>query len=204
MYIDLAELSPARVYFTLTQTVIPRPVAWVLSDNGDGSHNLAPFSYFTPVCSDPPLILLSLGKKPNGAPKDTRVNIERRRNFVVHIVHRELVEPMVETSRTLPHGESELSRVRLPLTEFAGFPLPRLSDCRVAFACELHALQEVGQAPQALIFGRVRSAYVADAVVHEDPKGRLVVRADAVDPVGRLGGSGYGTLGDVLTIPRPP
>jgi hypothetical protein len=39
---------------------------------------------------------------------------------------------MVETSRTLPHGESELDRIGLRLTEFKGFPLPRLADCRVA------------------------------------------------------------------------
>lgn len=56
MIIDLAKMSTSQVYFSLTQTVIPRPIAWVLSRYADGQYNLAPFSYFNAVCSDPPLV----------------------------------------------------------------------------------------------------------------------------------------------------
>ncbi len=203
MYIDLKGLSPNRIYLTMTQTVIPRPVAWVLSDNGDGGYNLAPYSYFNAVSSDPPLVFISIGKKPDGSYKDTRVNIEERSHFVIHIAHRGLAESMTETSRTLPHGESELERIGLSVTEFEGFPLPRLKDCRVALACELYEIQELGSTPQSLVFGKVRSIYVADEVVSTDDKGRLKVYADKVDPIGRLGASEYVTFGEILTIPRP-
>ena len=203
MYIDLKGLSPNRIYLTMTQTVIPRPVAWVLSDNGDGGYNLAPYSYFNAVSSDPPLVFISIGKKPDGSYKDTRVNIEERSHFVIHIAHRGLAQSMTETSRTLPHGESELERIGLSVTEFEGFPLPRLKDCRVALACELYEIQELGSTPQSLVFGKVRSIYVADGVVSTDDKGRLKVYADKVDPIGRLGASEYVTFGEILTIPRP-
>ena len=79
MEIDLDSLSANGVYHTLTRTVIPRPVAWVLSENAGGDYNLAPFSYFNAICSDPPLIMISVGKKPDGSSKDTRVNITARR-----------------------------------------------------------------------------------------------------------------------------
>jgi len=203
MYIDLEGLSPNRIYLTMTQTVIPRPVAWVLSDNGDGGYNLAPYSYFNAVSSDPPLVFISVGKKPDGSYKDTRVNIEERSHFVVHIAHRGVAVPMTETSRTLPHGESELERIDLSVTEFEGFPLPRLKDCRVALACELYEIQEIGATPQSLVFGKVRSIYVEDEVVSTDDKGRLKVSADKVDPIGRLGASEYVTFGEILSIPRP-
>ena len=203
MYIELEELSPNQIYVTMTQAVIPRPIAWVLSDNGNGGYNLAPYSYFNAICSQPPLIFISVGKKPDGSHKDTRVNIEERHRFVVHIAHRDLAVPMTETSRTLPHGVSELDRVDLGLTEFDGFSLPRLADCRVALACELYEIQEIGLAPQSLIFGKVRSIYVDDGVASTDDKGRLKVQAEKVDPIGRLGASEYVTFGEILSIPRP-
>jgi flavin reductase (DIM6/NTAB) family NADH-FMN oxidoreductase RutF len=203
MYIELARLSPNEVYFAMTQTVIPRPIAWVLSDNGNGSYNLAPFSYFNGICSDPPLIYLSVGKKSDGTHKDTRVNIEARSHFVVHLVHRELGEAMVETSRSLPHGESELDRIALQLTEFKGFSLPRLADCRVAFACKLHQIQEIGATPQSLILGELISIYVEDAAAGKDAKGRPKIHAAKIEPIGRLGGSEYSSFGEIFDIPRP-
>ncbi|NVD35003.1 flavin reductase family protein [Marinobacter lutaoensis] len=204
MQIDLDSLPPLEAYHVLTQTIIPRPVAWVLSQNPAGDYNLAPFSFFTPITSNPPLLMLSIGKKPtDGAPKDTRVNIEQRQWFVVHIAHRELAVPMTETARTLPLGESELARVDLELVPFDGFPLPRLKDCRVALACELYDIQEIGAVPQSLVFGRIRQVFVADPAVTEDDKGRVRFDAACLDPLSRLGGSEYATFGGVIKVPRP-
>jgi len=81
MELDISSLSPNQVYHTLIQSIVPRPIAWVLSENSDKSHNLAPFSYFTAVSSDPALLMFSLGKRPdNNARKDTLVNITERLN----------------------------------------------------------------------------------------------------------------------------
>lgn len=204
MFIDFEGMNPTDAYHTLTQTVIPRPVAWVLSENPQGDYNLAPFSFFTPITSNPPLLMFSVGRKPtDNAFKDTRVNIEERRDFVVHIAHRELAGAMTETSRTLPHGESELANLGLELTELEGSRLPRLKDCHVALACELYDIKEIGAAPQSLVFGRIKGVYVSDDAVHHDDKNRLKIDGSKIDPVGRLGGSEYVTFGDVLKIPRP-
>lgn len=203
MYLDLTRLSPKQVYVHMLQTLIPRPIAWVLSENADGGFNLAPFSYFNAVCSDPPLLMLSVGRKPDGSPKDTRVNIEQRSHFVIHIAHRELAEPLTRSSASLPAGESELTLLGLPTRPFEGFALPRLADCRVAYACERFEIREIGATPQALILGLIKQIYIDDGVVQTDPQGRLKVASERVDPLGRLGPDQYVTFGEILRIPRP-
>lgn len=203
MYFDFAEFSPNQAYFTMTQTLVPRPIAWVLTENAAGDYNLAPFSYFNAVCSDPPLVMLSIGRKPDGSPKDTRVNIEQRGHFVAHIAHREQAKPMTESSATLDYGDSELARLGLDTVPFQGFGLPRLADCRVAFACERYEIREIGNARQTLLLGLVKSVYVDDAAVTTDAKGRTKIDAVRIDPLGRLGGGEYSTMEGVVTVPRP-
>lgn len=203
MYIDLSELTESQIYFTMTQTVIPRPVAWVLSENESGSFNLAPFSYFNAVCSDPPLVMISIGRKPDGSAKDTLVNIEQRSDFVIHIVSRDLIDPMNQSSATLPAGESELDASGLKTTGMPGCRLPRLSDARIAFACERYEVHKIGGIPQSLILGRISGIHVDDKVVEADEKGRTRVLAERVDPIGRLGASEYVSFGEKIRLFRP-
>lgn len=204
MIVDLSSLSPNQVYHTFTQTLIPRPVAWVLSDNGDGSHNLAPFSYFTGVSSAPPILMISVGKKPDGSIKDTWRNVDERGHFVVHIAHRDLAKPVSDSAASLPHGESELKQLRLETVPFEEgiCSLPRLKDCRIAFVCEKERIIEIGSVPQGLIFGLVRYIYIDDSVASLED-GRLTVDATQVDPLSRLGGIQFGLFGDVISVPRP-
>jgi flavin reductase (DIM6/NTAB) family NADH-FMN oxidoreductase RutF len=131
------------------------------------------------------------------------VNIEERGRFVIHIAHRELAEPLTASSATLAAGESELEQLRLATVPFDGFELPRLAECRVAYACERYQIQELGGTPQSLILGRVRSIYVDDAVLSSDDRGRIRVAAEKVDPLGRLGADEYVTFGEILRIRRP-
>lgn len=203
MIIPFENLSPNKIYFTMIQTLIPRPVAWVISENPDDSLNLAPFSYFNAVCSNPPLVMLSIGVKPDGSPKDTRLNIEEGKDFVVHIAHREMAPLVTQTSATLARGDSELEKADLETCEFPGSRLPRLKDCRIAYACKLYDVQELGATPQTLIFGEVTQVYIDDSVIEEDAKGRVKVLAEKIDPIARLGGGEYTTFGEIIDIPRP-
>ena len=104
MHIDMSTLSPIQVYATMTQTIIPRPIAWALTDSGNKNYNLAPFSYFNGLTNDPAMVYLSIGPAPNGSIKDTRVNIERNKEFVVNIAHLEHAQAMTKSSATMPHG----------------------------------------------------------------------------------------------------
>jgi flavin reductase (DIM6/NTAB) family NADH-FMN oxidoreductase RutF len=208
MHIDFGELSPAAVYAMMTQTIVPRPVAWVLSRNADNSLNLAPFSYFSAVCSAPPIIMLSIGKHVDGREKDTRRNIRERDEFVVHIAHRGQAEFLTATSASLAPEDSELERAEKTFgaaaTELAAMPgssIPRLKACRVAYACRHEQTHEVG--PQGMVLARVSDVWLDDAIVGKDAKDRLKVDAKALDALGRLGGGEYITAGEVITVDRP-
>lgn len=203
MLLDLNEMSSSQAYSTMSQTLTPRPIAWVLSDNGDGGYNLAPFSYFNAVCSNPPLIMMSIGLQPDGAKKDTLVNIAERDHFVIHIASTEQLDALNQTAMTLPHGESELDHTELKLVEQEGFSLPMIEGCPIAYACHRYEIQEIGNNHQSLVFGQIDRIYLRDDVVTEDYKGRMKILADKVDALARLGASEYASLGEVITRRRP-
>lgn len=203
MNIDPSTMAPAERYFLMTQAVIPRPIAWVLTENEGGSWNLAPFSYFNAVDSDPPLVMISVGLKLSGDQKDTRINIERTGRFVAHIVCGEMVEVMNQTSASEAYGVSEVSLAKLETVPFEDFDMPRLAKSPVAFGCTLYQTTEIGKSKQRIILGEVRRIHLDDRVVVQDEKGRTKVDAALVDPIGRLGASEYVRLGEIVRMKRP-
>lgn len=187
----------------MVQTIIPRPIAWVLSDNGDTTYNVAPYSFFTGVCSDPPILMISAGKKDADTEKDTRLNIREREYFVVHIAGTKHLEQVNKTAETLAHGVSEVERANLQLEPINDFALPRIADCGVAMACKLHRMDKIGHTSQAVIYGEIISMTVNNDLIVPSEQNRLIIDADKLDPLARLGGNNYSALGQHLTISRP-
>lgn len=203
MLIDLGTMSPNQVYHTVTQTLIPRPIAWVLTENQSKSFNIAPFSYFNAIASEPPLLMLSIGLKKDGSPKDTRRNILERKHFVVHIASTNVLDALNNSSAELPDEVSEVEKEKLTLAEFPGFSLPRIADCKVAFACRFHEVMEIGKVRQALIFGEIQTIFVDDSVVTHDAKGRMRINTTGIAPLSRLGPGEYAEFGKIIKIPIP-
>lgn len=220
MILDMARLSPSQTYFSLIQTVIPRPIAWILTPNQNAdfdaldanAYNLAPFSYFTPICSDPALVLVSIGVKGRdeqgeAIAKDTLANLEAGKKCVVHIANTDLAEAVTQSSATLAYGESEVAQQGLELVPFeAGengddFELARLKNCPVALACSLYKTETIGKAPQTLVYLLVEQMYIDDSIATDEP--RLQVDADAMAPLARLGADQYAGLTPKFVIKRP-
>src|ERR1700679_3487635 len=151
MLINCNQYSSDQLYFLMIQLVIHRPIAWVLSDNGNGTYNLAPFSFFNAIASNPPILMLSVGWKDEVLRKDTWVNISERKNFVVHIPSGEQVHDVSNSSSVLPHGVSENDQFHIPLENVEGWPCPKVKSAKIAFLCEKYAIHEIGEDPQALI-----------------------------------------------------
>lgn len=203
MHLDFSEFSSSERYHLMTQTIIPRPIAWALTDSGNNSYNLAPFSYFTAVSSQPALLMLSVGKKGNGDNKDTLTNILNNNKMVIHIAANQQAELVTQTAKTLAHGESEIVDAGLTTTDFEQFSLPRLSDCDVAFGCELYEIKQLGDAQQTLIFVEIKQLYINDRVVSKDAKERLKIDAGKISPLARLGGGEYAAIAEPFTLQRP-
>lgn len=204
MLINLSELTVPNIYFTMTQTVLPRPIAWILSENEDSSLNLAPFSYFNAVCSDPPLVMVSIGLQDDGSRKDTLRNVMERPELVIHIASSEQLPELNLSSATLPPGVSEVEAGQLALTKVENRRLPRLTDCKVAFLCHVHKIDRIGTYDQQhLVFAEIESVYVSDDCISCDAQDRLIILADQIRPLSRLGANSYASFGEVLYAKRP-
>lgn len=203
MNIELSALSSSDIYHLMTQTIIPRPIAWVLSENDNKSLNLAPFSYFNAIASDPPLCVLSMGKKPSGDAKDTTTNLSMGSYCVVNIAPSSMAKEVTASAATLDYGVSEIEQYNIQLSEHAEWRLPRVADCPIAFYCKVYQTQEIGNAPQQLVFVEILSVYIDEGVFSEDDKGRFRIDALKVDPLARLGANQYASLGQVLDNKRP-
>lgn len=202
MDFDLSKFSGSQSYYLLTQAIIPRPIAWVLSRNANRTLNLAPFSFFNAVASAPPTVMISAGFKPDGSLKDTRANLIEREYFVIHIPSPAHLSAVNDSAQPLPATESEVDLLDLPTTDFADFTLPRLADCSVALACQYAQHIEIGEDHQAVIFGRVMFMYVADDAVEPLDGHKFVVDPLKVDPLARLGPRHYADIGNLLSYPR--
>jgi len=202
MIIDCSQYPTDQLYFLMIQLIIPRPIAWVLSDNGTGNYNLAPFSFFNGVASNPPLLMISVGWKDELTRKDTWVNIKERSHFVVHIPSVDQVHEVSDTSTVFPHGVSEIDKFHLSLEKVEGWSLPRVKDAKIAFFCERYAIYEIGDDPQGMILGKINGICMNDELISKN-KDRLVIDPLKVNPLLRLGGNHYAHLGEILTVQRP-
>lgn len=204
MQLNPEQMASVDIYHTLTQIIIPRPIAWVLSPNDAGfaSWNLAPFSFFNAVCSDPPVLMLSMGRKSDGSLKDSCRNLLERERCVIHIAGGDQGQPVSDTARELEFGESEVSLSGLEMVEFEGTGMRRLQGVPVAMACRLYQHLEVGNRSQNLLLVQVEQIWIDDAACRHDDKGRLRFLADRIHPLARLGGSEYAVLDRAFRIRR--
>jgi flavin reductase (DIM6/NTAB) family NADH-FMN oxidoreductase RutF len=195
MDIDPSSLDRRSSYRLMISAIAPRPIAWVTSMSREGVVNLAPFSYFNGVSSHPPVVSIAVGSRKEGR-KDTWINIEETREFVVHVVVKAEAERMVLTSKELPHNVSEVEMAKLTPVPSAKVKVPRIAESPVAMECRLHQIVEIEGT--ALILGRVIHWHLDDAVLTNG----LVDPAKATF-VGRLGGDGYTLVERVFEVPRP-
>lgn len=198
MKIDPATLSGDAAYFWQIATILPRPIAWTSTLNEDGSANLAPFSFFTGVSSDPPTCLICVSRNRHGDKKDTWRNIERTGEFVVHVVTDTLAEKMNLTSRGVAYGVDELAAAGLTRLAADKVAAPRVAESPVALECRLDRIVEVGRAATAVIIGEILLWHVRDELV---VNGRLDM--GRLDAIGRMAGSGYVRTRDRFDMPRP-
>lgn len=203
MLVDLEEMASAAVYQLLTQVVVPRPIAWVVSDNGDGAAedarwNLAPYSFFNAVASDPPTVMFSVGpsRRADGAVgvKDTLSNLSIRAHHTISLPHRDLLDAVEATSSEVPFGESEFSLAGLEPVTWE-WPVPRPAGVRVALGCTVDRIVPIADGPQRVVLARIHVLWVEDAAVGQDDKGRPLVDATLLDPLLRIGSGSYAAMG---------
>jgi len=148
------------------------------------------------------VVSISIGRKRDGQPKDTAVNILQRKNFVIHIARTDEVATLNQTAAPLARGESEVTANALKTEAVAGWPLPRLAGASVALCGKLYAAHAIGA--NTLILGEIRAVWLDDELgAQAEEDGSVRPTPEALQPLARLGGTLYAPLGDRIDVPRP-
>lgn len=201
MLFQFDQLSGSDRYHLITQTVTPRPIAWIMTRNENKSYNVAPFSFFSAISPDPALLVVSIGNKSADIQKDTKLNLIREQECVLHIPSGEQIEAVNSSAATLEYGDSELDDARLTLSEF-NEKMPRISDAKVAMYCRLYDIQSIGESSFSACYLEILNLYVDDNILKQE-NGRNIISSAKLNPLSRLGGNDYALIGQTLTIKRP-
>lgn len=193
-------LSKKQNYKLLSGSIIPRPIAFVTSQDKSGHLNAAPFSFFNIVNSAPPMIMISTVRS-EGERKDTSVNIEETEEFVVHITDETIVEEVNKTAAPIERKRNELERTNLTCIDSELVSVPGIQQAKVRMECKLNRIIPLGDPQEGsdLIIGEVVMFHIDDDVYFEDSK----IDAQALATVSRLAGNDYASLGETFTIVRP-
>ncbi len=202
MIIDPATRDPFDVYRLLSGSILPRPIAFVSSLSPEGVRNLAPFSFFTVISANPPVVcfcpMIRGGERPK---KDTLKNIEATKEFVVNIVSEDFCEKMNLCAGEYPPevDEFELSGLTPVASEIV--KPPRVAESRMNMECKLHEVVHVS--PKflggSLVMGEVVRFHVPDSMVNQICE----IDADQLNAVGRMAGPTYVRTKDRFDMIRP-
>ena len=199
MMFDFATTSPTNRYKLLTATVVPRPIAWVVTQDAQGGINMAPFSFFNAFSSNPPVLGVSIGGPHTD--KDTLANIKATGQFVVCLVPESAVHAMNITAIDLPPEVDEMAEAKLTPVPSSLVKPPRVAESPVAFECQTHQLVPLGG--NTLVLGTILAAHVQDDCVLDAAK--CYVDTPKLGLIGRMhGGGGYARTTDIINVPRIP
>jgi len=135
MRYDLSAVPEPIAYKLLAATIIPRPIAWVVTQDAEGRLNAAPFSFFNVMGSAPPTVALGILADPARGLKDTAQAILDTGKFVVNLVPERLVQAMNLTSIDALRGVNELELAGLATLPSDSVAPPRIAESPVAFEC---------------------------------------------------------------------
>ena len=201
MIIDPAKQSFKNNHKLMIGSIVPRPIAFVSTKSTDGILNLAPFSYFNGVCSNPPTIMFAPARRGyDGLTKDTLNNIQDTNEFVVNIVSEDFVKPMVACATDYEKDVDEFEISNLTPADSLKVAPPLVKESKVSFECQLNTIVEIGKAePGAgfVVIGTIVMFHV-DNKVYKD--GRIDLKE--LNPVGRLAGNSYTRVFDNFNVIR--
>ena len=201
MIIDPKQQSHPNNYKLMIGSIVPRPIAFVSTRSKNGKNNVAPFSFFNGVCSNPPTIMFAPARRGwDGHEKDTLINIRDTKEFVVNIVSEPFAEKMVHCSTDFDSDVDEFEMAGLTPIASQKIAPPRVGESKVSFECKLNQIVEIGDGTAGsgfIVIGTIILFHIDDEVYEN---GRI--NLDALQPIGRIAGNGYARTTDTFDIIR--
>jgi len=200
--LDPSTLSHQSIYKILTGSILPRPIGWISSIDLEGRPNLAPFSFFNVVCSNPPTLLFCpMIRGMDSSPKDTLNNMRQTGEFVVNIVTEDLLKAMNDTSIEAPSEFNEFEFAGLTLSPSVTVRPPRVLESPIHFECKVNQILDINNAPGggSIVIGTITHIHAEERVMLGTDK----INLTALQPIGRLMGAAYCRVEQVVELDRP-
>lgn len=206
MELDIASLPVGLRYNLLLGAVVPRPIAVVGTMDAGGRHNLAPYSFFNAVSSEPMVLMFCPVSRADGSENDTLRNAKPVPEggtgcFSVSLATEENIARVVKCAANLPFGESEFDHAGLTPRMCARIAAPYMAESPIHFECETIEVKRFAPGVPFggnMVLGRVLHARVDDALAHA----RMYIDPAQLHAVGRLGGSWYARTTDRFELDR--
>lgn len=200
MKIDPANLDWQETHELVVSAIVPRPIAFVSTIGEDSVFNVAPFSFFTGIAVKPLLIGFNASCTRDGKKKDTLVNIEFSRDFVVNVVNEALAETMNQASKSYPSYVDEFKEVGLTPVKADIVKPPMVGESPINMECRLVQILEFGDTPR-------RSSFIIGEVVRVHIKDELYVNGEIqmskLKAIARMNGQLYCRTRDTFEMKRP-
>ena len=202
MLFDFETLSSQERYKLLVSTIVPRPIAWVVTQDLEGRLNAAPYSFFNVFSGEPPLLIIGIGGRKPGDAKDTGHNIRETGQFTVCLVNHDTSAQMNVTAIDFPPEIDEIAEAGLTTAPSTRIKPPRIADSPVALECERFMGVDLG-VDRTLVIGRVVAMHVRDDCVLD--AARCYIDTPKLDLIGRMHGAGwYARTTELYEQPRIP
>ncbi|GAB4194333.1 MAG: flavin reductase family protein [Roseiflexaceae bacterium] len=201
MQLDLSSLGPQDAYKLLIGCVVPRPIAWVGTVDPAGVYNLAPFSFFNAIGSNPPAISVAFTTTARGdGSKDSLRNLLATGEFTVNLVTEELAEAMNTTAVDFPPEVDEFAAAGLTAQTGTVVRAPLVAESPISFECRLLTSVPVGSGPNSatLVIGTIALMHIRDDLINE----RHHINLQRLRPIARLAGADYAYVRETFSMPR--
>ena len=206
MELDIASMPVGLRYNLLLGAVVPRPIAVIGTMNAAGQHNLAPFSFFNAVSSEPMVLMFCPVSRGDAGENDSLRNAKPVAEggmgcFSVSLATEENIAKVVKCAADLPHGESEFDYAGLKARMCARIRAPYMAESPIHFECETIEVKRFAPGvPYGgnMVLGRVVHARVDDELAHP----RMHIDSAKLRAVGRMGGAWYARTGDRFELER--
>jgi len=198
MVIDYADKALTQRYQLMAQTIIPRPIAWICTQDAKGTLNIAPFSYFMGLSSEPPTMIVSIGHKSDGSQKDTLKNLRETKKCTICMVDVAHLKQMHFSSKELDVTQSEAELFDIKTQKVLDDFPPMVADVPSAFFCEFYQEIELKGSQTIPLVVEIKAQYIDEKIITDKEKLTL-----DYEPLARVGKS-YALLGKKINPPKIP
>lgn len=190
--------APRDAYKLLSGLVVPRPIGWIGTRREEGTFNLAPFSFFNVVSTNPPTVLFSGGRH-SDRPKDSVTLAETAGEFTVNIVSESVAEAMNVTAGSYTAEDDEFAIAGLTPMVGQVVRAPMVAESPANLECRVVEILDLGHGPTTrVVVGEVLVVHVLDQVLDGTR-----IDNDALRAIGRMAGNTYIRTRDRFELRRP-